>query len=71
MKEKNIKFEIWEEDDGSLGALIETDKESIITTGENIIDLIRNINEAIQTSYFQPKQLSIIQTLFNKQNICQ
>ena len=71
MKEKNIKFEIWEEKDGSLWALIETDKESIITTWKNIVELTRNINEAIQTSYFQPKQLSIIQTLFSKQSTCQ
>jgi len=72
MKEKNIKFEIWEEDDGSLWALIETEKESIITTGENVVELIKNLNEAITISNDIPsKQLSIIQALLSKQNICQ
>lgn len=66
MKKENIRFEIWEEEDWSLWALIESKKDSIITTGNNITELIRNINEAIQTSnYFKPNQLNIIKALFN------
>ncbi len=71
-KQKNIKFEIWEENDGSLGALVETEKDSIITTWNNIYELIKNINEAIQTSEYLPNnQLNILKALFNNKEVCQ
>ncbi len=72
MKQKNIKFEIWEENDGSLGALIETNTDSIITTGNTVSELIKNINKAIQTiDSFHYNQLNILKALFNSKEVCQ
>ena len=60
---KKVNFEIWEENDGSLGLLIEQWHESIIVNWDNISDLLKNLDEALQLSNKNNNELNLIKAL--------
>jgi hypothetical protein len=65
---KKLKMEIWEENDGSLGMLIKEWDETLITTGKNLQELIKNLKDALSISKINPHIINLL--FFKKENAC-